>query len=68
MSDNKALYTVKQVAERLQVHPQTVYRLCWDRKLESVVLGSRTRRITAASLEKYVETLTVPVRGGRRTT
>lgn len=53
------LLTVKQVAEHLQIHPQTVYKLISRRQLDSVRLGSRSRRVPQEALEKYTERLLV---------
>jgi excisionase family DNA binding protein len=58
------LLTVKQVAEQLQVHPQTVYKLISRRQLDSVRLGSRSRRVPQEALEAYAERLST--RGRRR--
>lgn len=58
------LLTVKQVAEHLQVHPQTVYKLISRRQLDSVRLGSRSRRVPQEALEAYAERRSA--RGRRR--
>jgi excisionase family DNA binding protein len=57
------LLTVEQAAEQLQVHPQTIYKLISRRRIESVRLGSRSRRVPQSALDAYVDTLRVPVRG-----
>jgi excisionase family DNA binding protein len=49
------LLTVKQAAEHLQVHPQTVYKLISRRQLDSVRLGPRSRRVPQEALEAYTE-------------
>lgn len=56
------MLTVKQVAEQLQIHPQTVYKLIRRRQLASVRLGARTRSVPEHALDAYVERLSV----GRR--
>ena len=53
------LLTVKQVADQLQVHPQTVYKLISRRQLASVRLGSRARRVPEHALDAYVNRLSV---------
>ena len=57
------LLTVKQVAEQLQVHPQTVYKLISRRQLDSVRLGARSRRVPEPALDAYVKRLLVRGRG-----
>jgi excisionase family DNA binding protein len=37
--DTKSLYSVRQVADRLGVHPETVRRLIHDGRLEAVRVG-----------------------------
>ena len=53
--DSLRLYTVAQAAERLQVSPGTVRRLV----SEYVELGEATRRISAATLRKLIESRTI---------
>ena len=57
------LLTVKQVADQLQVHPQTVYKLISRRQLASVRLGARARRVPEHALDAYVQRLSVRGRG-----
>jgi len=54
-SDSLRLYTIQQAAERLQVSPGTVRRLV----SEWVELGEATRRISAATLRRLIETRTI---------
>ncbi len=49
-------FTVKEVAERLKVHPQTVKDWLRAGKLEGVNFGGRTGwRITDAQLREFVQ-------------
>jgi excisionase family DNA binding protein len=50
-SDN--LLTVRQVAERLQVSPATVYKLCERGELEHVRVGHAIR-VTPAALDGFI--------------
>lgn len=53
-----AYLTPQQVADRLQVHVNTVYSLCASGNLPSVILGGRRlRRISATALEAYLDKL-----------
>ena len=54
-SDDLQLFTVAQAAERLQVSPGTVRRLV----SEYVELGEATRRISATTLRKLIESRTI---------
>jgi excisionase family DNA binding protein len=49
--------TTKQVAERLQVSANVVYKLCSERKIDHVRIGSGrgTIRITEAALQSFLE-------------
>lgn len=52
MSDfDKPFYTVEQAAEILQVHPNTIYRLVKEHKIEHYKVGVQIR-ISASELEK----------------
>jgi excisionase family DNA binding protein len=51
--DEALALTVRQTAERLQVHPNTVYRLMASGDLEGTTVGRR-RRVTAASVRAYL--------------
>lgn len=55
------LLTVRQVAERLNVAPATVYALCASRKLEHVRVGAGrgTLRIEEDALQRYIQRATV---------
>jgi excisionase family DNA binding protein len=62
--ESDQLLTVEQVADQLQVHPKSVYRLITNRRLGSIRLGSRSRRVSQQQLDEYLHSLTVPARGG----
>jgi DNA binding domain, excisionase family len=51
--DDKALYTVRDVANRLGVHPETVRRLIHDGRLDAVRVG-RVLRVDADSLQGFL--------------
>jgi excisionase family DNA binding protein len=56
------LYSVREVADRLGVHPETIRRLIHDGRLEAVRVG-RVLRVDGASLAGFVERQRVkPVR------
>jgi excisionase family DNA binding protein len=48
-----ALYSVRQVADQLGVHPETVRRLIHDGRLEAVRIG-RVLRIDGTALEGFL--------------
>jgi excisionase family DNA binding protein len=47
------LYSVRQVADQLGVHPETVRRLIHDGRIEAVRIG-RVLRINAGELERFL--------------
>lgn len=51
---NQILLTVNDVAKRLQVHPQSVYRWIYETKLECTRIHSVVR-ITEEQLEKFIK-------------
>jgi excisionase family DNA binding protein len=53
VADEPALYTVREVASRLGVHPETVRRLIHDGRLDAVRVG-RVLRVEPASLEVFL--------------
>jgi excisionase family DNA binding protein len=56
------LYSVREVAGRLGVHPETIRRLIHDGRLEAVRVG-RVLRVGAPELERFLERQRVrPVR------
>lgn len=50
--------TVRQAADRLGVHKQTLYRLCWDNVLRYFKVGTRIR-IEPSVIEDYIKSTTV---------
>ncbi len=51
---NNAFYTVKQVAELLQVHWQTVLNYIKNKKLEATKLG-KGYRVSQRSLDRFIK-------------
>jgi excisionase family DNA binding protein len=52
-AEGQALYTVRQVADRLGVHPETIRRLIHDGRLDAVRIG-RVLRVGGASLDGFL--------------
>jgi len=52
--ENKKVYTVGEVAEKLRVHPQTVRNLIHNRKMEAVKIGNEFR-IFKEDYERFVK-------------
>lgn len=52
-SGSGSLFSVRQVADQLGVHPETVRRLIHDRRLEAVRIG-RVLRIDASELDGFL--------------
>ncbi len=48
-----SLYSVREVADQLGVHPETVRRLIHDGRLDAVRIG-RVLRIHASELERFL--------------
>ncbi|MBI3978269.1 MAG: helix-turn-helix domain-containing protein [Chloroflexi bacterium] len=58
MGDEDRLLTVAQVAERLQVNPETVRRWLRSGRLRGILLGDRAGyRVGASELRRFVEEL-----------
>lgn len=51
--NSSALYSVRQVADQLGVHPETVRRLIHDGRLDAVRIG-RVLRIHASELDGFL--------------
>lgn len=47
-----AVYTVDEAAERLRVHPNTIYRLCRSGRLAAYKMNGNRYRIPGSELEK----------------
>lgn len=62
--DTGALYSVRDVADRLGVHPETIRRLIHEGRLDAVRVG-RVLRVDGRGLAAFVERQRVkPVRSG----
>jgi excisionase family DNA binding protein len=51
--ENEALYTVRQVADRLGVHPETIRRLIHDGRLDAVRVG-RVLRVHRQAVDAFL--------------
>lgn len=55
LEDNRnPLYSVREVADALGVHPETIRRLIHDGRLDAVRVG-RSLRVAPASLDGFLE-------------
>jgi len=54
VSNEKVVYTIPEVMQRLQISRWMVYELIHKRELESIVIGRRTRRVPVEALDAYV--------------
>ena len=54
-TDDDVLLTVKEVSRLLSVSVPTVWRLIGARKIPTVLVGQRGRRIKKSDLEAYIE-------------
>ena len=49
------VYQISRAAEKLDVSRSTIYRLVKDKHLKLVKVGKRASRITAKSINEYLE-------------
>lgn len=49
------LLTVEQVAERLQVHPDTVRRYIREKKLTAIRLSNTNLRVRKSELDRFLK-------------
>ncbi|MFL5658464.1 MAG: helix-turn-helix domain-containing protein, partial [Ktedonobacteraceae bacterium] len=49
------LLTIEQVAERLQLHPDTIRRYIRERKLPGVRISATVVRVKKSDLDKFIE-------------
>ncbi len=49
------LLTIEQVAERLQLHPDTVRRYIRERKLAAIRLSSTNMRVRRSELDRFLK-------------
>ena len=57
MPDDDQLLTVAQVAERLQLHPETIRRWIREGRMKAITLGTRSGfRIRQSELDRLTET------------
>lgn len=54
MSDEKVVYTITEVMERLQVSRWMVYELIHKRELETILIGRKLRRVPVDALTDYI--------------
>lgn len=54
MSNEKVVYTIPEVMQRLQISRWMVYELIHKRELESILIGRRARRVPVEALDDYV--------------
>ena len=54
------VFTVKDVATRLKMHPDAVRRLIYDGRLQAFYVGGRRLRITERHLEVFFKTQARP--------
>ena len=54
MSSSPTLYTVREIADTLRIHPRTAYRLIQEGKVRGIKVGSQWR-VPESSLLEYIE-------------
>jgi len=52
-TQEEIVYTIKEVADRLKVKPQQVYRIVKDKDLKAVYVG-KAIRISKLELDRYI--------------
>ncbi len=55
MTPSPTLYTVREIADTLRIHPRTAYRLIQEGKIRGIKVGSQWR-VPESSLLEYIET------------
>ncbi|WP_320006907.1 helix-turn-helix domain-containing protein [Maridesulfovibrio sp.] len=54
MTPSPTLYTVREIADTLRIHPRTAYRLIQEGKIRGIKVGSQWR-VPESSLLEYIE-------------
>ncbi|NDV26152.1 helix-turn-helix domain-containing protein [Desulfovibrio sp. JC010] len=54
MTPSPTLYTVREIADTLRIHPRTAYRLVQEGKIRGIKVGSQWR-VPESSLLEYIE-------------
>ncbi len=52
---SEELLTIEQVADRLQLHPDTIRRYIRERKLPGVRISATVVRVKKSDLDKFIE-------------
>jgi excisionase family DNA binding protein len=58
IESTRSLYSVREVADRLGVHPETIRRLIHDGRLDAIRVG-RVLRVDGAALEGFLARMRV---------
>lgn len=65
MTPSPTLYTVREIADTLRIHPRTAYRLIQEGRIRGIKVGSQWR-VPESSLLEYIESgLTAPRKKGK---
>ncbi|WP_432738531.1 helix-turn-helix domain-containing protein [Maridesulfovibrio sp. FT414] len=54
MTPSPTLYTVREIADTLRIHPRTAYRLIQEGRIRGIKVGSQWR-VPERSLLEYIE-------------
>ncbi|MFW5500654.1 MULTISPECIES: helix-turn-helix domain-containing protein [unclassified Maridesulfovibrio] len=54
LTPSPTLYTVREIADTLRIHPRTAYRLVQEGKIRGIKVGSQWR-VPESSLLEYIE-------------